>query len=648
MTLIQESIVIVTPDNQINLLLQRILSALGLPVEVVDNSATLETYLQDHLPMVMVLGENIAGAGGPWATAGMVLQRAPLCSIVLLVRMETLDILKQSLQTGIDEVLCLPLRADVVMQVVKSAMDKMRARRDWFMGQSKKDTASLLRKVDESETLVRLGRSINSSLDMNSVLTAVVDAAVSLTNSEEGSLLLLDETTGELYMHAARNFQDEFVRTFRLPIQDSLAGQVLTTGKPVLLDQDSPQKIKTSYLVHSLVYVPLEINGHVFGVLGVDNRMRRSNFTEHERNLLQALAEFAVIAIQNARNYDNINQRRSELETILAQIQDGVIVLDKDGRLLIVNQSSQAIFQSEIAEVIQQGGRIEGRPFGEVFTQPELVELVESTHHDLLSRVEVSIPDGRVFNAHITPIPEVGMAITLNDITYLKKLDRIKTDFVHTISHDLRSPLTAILGYAELVERVGSLSDIQKDFIHRVQVSVHNITALVDDLLSLGRIESGFDTRKESLQIDQIIRYAADSFSNKISDKQLDLELDLAEYFPPIHANPVHMRQMAEHLIDNAIKYTRQGGNLTIHGEVSGNQIVLKFQDNGMGIPPLDIPYIFEKFYRASNASGEITGTGLGLSIVKSIVENHQGRIWVESSLGNGTTFTIIFPVSES
>ncbi len=644
MSISQNSIVIVTPESQINLLLQRMLSPLGMPVEVLDSAVALQSYILEHTPVVAILGESLV-EGGPWTLAAEVLQRLPLCSVILLVRQETNEVLKQSLKVGIDEVLCLPLRADEVMRVVRSAMEKGRLRRDWFTSQFKKDTASLIRKVDEAEMLVRLGKTINSSLDMNIVLTAVVEAAVQMTASEEGSLLLLDETTGELYMHAARNFQDEFVRTFRLPIQDSLAGQVLTTGKPVLLDQDSPQKIKTSYLVHSLVYVPLEINGVVFGVLGVDNRMRRSNFTEQDLHLLQALAEYAVIAIQNARNYDTIESRRSELATIMAQIQDGVIVLDNEERVLIANQSARNLLQKSEAEGVEQ---VEGRPFAEIFQQPELVELVESSRHKSLNFAELSVPDGRVFNAQITPIPEVGLAITLNDITYLKKLDRIKTDFVHTISHDLRSPLTAILGYAELVERVGPLSDIQKDFIHRVQVSVHNITALVDDLLNLGRIESGFDTRRENLQIEEIIRYAADSYSTKINDKGIVLKMELTDVFPPINANPVHMRQMVEHLLDNAIKYTRKDGTLTVSGEVKGNQIVLKFSDNGIGIPPLDIPYIFEKFYRASNASGQVTGTGLGLSIVKSIVENHQGRIWVESTVDQGTTFTIILPVIES
>jgi two-component system NtrC family sensor kinase len=245
----------------------------------------------------------------------------------------------------------------------------------------------------------------------------------------------------------------------------------------------------------------------------------------------------------------------------------------------------------------------------------------------------------------ISPIPQVGIVFTMSDITNLKKLDRIKTDFVHTVAHDLRSPLTAILGYVELIERAGTINDLQKDFIRRVQVSVHNITSLVDDLLDLGRIESGFDSRKEALLLDQIIQYSVDSFKKRIGEKNHQLQINLPTPYPPLFGNPVQMRQMVDHLLENAIKYTPNGGTITISSVVEKNQIILRFGDSGIGVPALDLPYIFDKFYRASNAGNEVTGTGLGLAIVKSIVENHSGRIWIDSTPGKGTTFTIVLPL---
>jgi two-component system NtrC family sensor kinase len=206
--------------------------------------------------------------------------------------------------------------------------------------------------------------------------------------------------------------------------------------------------------------------------------------------------------------------------------------------------------------------------------------------------------------------------------------------------------LTAILGYVELIERAGKVNDLQHDFIRRVQVSVHNITSLVDDLLDLGRIESGFDTRKEVIHLDQILRYSVEGLKKHLAEKNLSLEMAVPDNFPPIFANPVQIRQMVDNLLENSLKYTHPGGTIRVSGTVEQNQIIVQFADSGIGIPSLDLPYIFDKFYRAGNASSEMSGTGLGLAIVKSIVDNHLGRIWVDSTVGKGSTFTIVLPLN--
>jgi two-component system NtrC family sensor kinase len=281
-----------------------------------------------------------------------------------------------------------------------------------------------------------------------------------------------------------------------------------------------------------------------------------------------------------------------------------------------------------------------------VFTQPVLLELLDTLGQSTSNRSEISLNDERVFSVQISSIPDTGLVFTLSEITNLKKLDRIKTDFVHTVSHDLRSPLTAILGYVELIERAGNVNDLQRDFIHRVQVSVHNITSLIDDLLDLGRIESGFDTRKEGLQIDQILRYTLESLKKQLEEKNQQVSLNLSDAFPALFANPVQVRRLVENLLENAIKYTPQGGSIAVSASTEQNQVILQIADNGIGIPALDLPYVFDKFYRASNASADVVGTGLGLAIVKSIVDQHQGRIWVDSTVGKGTTFTIVLPLN--
>lgn len=635
----KEPIAIITSDHQTNYLLERVLKSSGYSVVVCLDRASAEKMLATTLPALFILGEKVNDSDG-LDFASKLSHQYPGVPLLLFVTHDSPDLLKAALRAGASDYLCTPLRTDDILRAVQDSLEKNRRIKDWVLLEAKRVTHSLQRQIDELETLARLGRSITSSLDLDSVLSAVVDAAVELTGAEEGSLLLLDESTGELYMRAARNFQEEFVRTFRLPIQDSLAGSVLRTSQPILLDEKTPKKIKTAYLVHSLIYVPLQIHGHVFGVLGVDNRNNRLPFKERDIKLLSALAEYAVLAIENAGLYTATNTERNKLESLLTRIQDGVIVVGQDGRLVMVNQIAQGAFALT-------GLPLTGKPFRDVFDQPEMLELFDSADKKILRRVEITIEDGRIFSATLAPIPEVGIAITMHDITYLKKLDRIKSDFVNTVSHDLRSPLTAILGYAELIERAGPVTELQHDFIQRVQISVHNITTLVNDLLNLGKIEAGFDTRKESIYIDQIIRLSLENFEAQMTAKKQKMVLELPASFPFIFANPVQIRQMFNNLIDNAIKYTPVGGTIKISGVIDQNQIILQIHDSGIGIPAVDLPFIFDKFYRASNASAESSGTGLGLSIVKSIIENHQGRIWVDSEPDTGTTFTIVLPLAE-
>jgi len=634
------NILVATSDSQVNYLLERVLQAAGYSVAIFQEEDKVFNYLSTHPTGLVILSDTFRG-NNHLDFARKLSRDHPEVPILLLVKKDTPELLKEALRLGVSDYLSLPLKSEEVLRAVENNLSRSQRLREWMMLEARRYTDRLQRRVDELETLARLSQSITASLDPESVLSAIVEAAVELTGAEEGALLLVDEETGELYMRASKNFQEDFVRTFRLPIQDTLAGSVVRTGQPVLLDESTPQKIKTAYLVHGLVYVPLQYKGQVFGVLGVDNRHSRFQFQKRDVQLLTTLADYAAIAIQNARLYNDTRLERNKLETILRRIQDGVIVVDQGGRILLINQAAISALNLNESDLI-------GKLARQVIAYPDLVELLELSTRSLSSRLELTVEDGRVFDVQRTPIPDVGTAVTLHDITQLKKIDRIKSEFVSTVSHDLRSPLTAILGYVELIERAGPVNELQQEFIRRVQASVQNITHLVDDLVNLGRIEAGFDTRKESFSLKQVLDHAIENFKKALERKGHRLVMELPEDLPLFLGNPVQIRQMFEHLLDNAIKYTPPGGKITIHGQVEQEQIILQFCDTGIGIPVSDLPFIFDKFYRASNAGAEVSGSGLGLAIVKSIVESHQGRIWVESTLGQGTTFTVVLPIIEA
>lgn len=541
----------------------------------------------------------------------------------------------EALRSGAVDYLTKPFEAEHLLAAVGRALTERRRWESLVDARSEaqasaEDLASRFRAL---EALTLVGRTLTSLLDLDEVLTTVVETAVRLTGAEEGSLLLVDDESNELYMRASKNFDEEHARTFRLHVRDSLAGQVIISGEPMLVDESSHQDILDSYPVNSLIYVPLRLRGKVIGVLGVDNRKAGMSLTYEERDVLMAMADYAAVAIENAQLFQHSEAERNKLETILTQSENGVIVTDPEDRLLLINRAAMQTFGVD--------GRLVGRLVVEVFEDEKLISLLCTKGvHPHLDEIEVDM--GRFYSAQRTPIEGVGQAIVFHDITHLKELDRIKSEFVTTVSHDLRSPLTAVLGYLELIERAGEVNEQQGEFIHRAQLSVKQITDLVNDLLELGRVEAGLDMAKEDTPLTVLARYAIEGLRGSAEAKEITLEADLQEFVPLVNGDPVRLRQMIGNLLDNAIKYTPENGVVRLAVEAEGDQVILHISDNGVGIPQADQPYLFDKFFRASNVPEDLPGTGLGLSIIKSIVDNHGGRIWVDSKLGEGTTFTVV------
>jgi two-component system NtrC family sensor kinase len=636
-------ILLVISEAETRLFLERtVLSPAGYFVSSTADWNTAESILQRNPPDMVVLSEQIDGRSC-LEKARLLFQRFPFTPVCLLVDRDSEITAIQAVRLGFYDCWQVPLKSAEILQTVERALAQRQRWLEQVRLKTRQGTSSLEERMNALEAIQRIGRKVTSMLDLDSILSAVVDAAVEITNAEEGSLLLVDEMTGEFYMRAAsQNFQQEYISSFRLPIHDPLLAEVLKTGKPVVVDGKTPQKIKTSYLVHTLIYAPLIVQERVIGVLEVDHRQSGKSFSEQHIMLMSALADYSAIAIENARLYARTESERKKLESILTGIEEAVIVVDEDRRLALINRKAREAFG------IPAEASVYGRRAREVIQHPDLLDILFDSNPTMPTRAELTLDDGRVLNAQITPLKGIGLVISMQDITYLKELDRIKSDFVHTVSHDLRSPLTAILGYVELIDRVGPVNDQQREFIHRVQVSVQNITALINDLLDLGRIEAGFDTRKEVVQLSTIAQYAIDGFKNRLVEKSLELQVDIPDDLPKILGNPVRLRQMLNNLIGNAHKYTPEGGCVSVKAHAEGGQVILQVSDNGPGIPPADQPYIFDKFYRASNVPADTPGTGLGLAIVKSIVENHLGRVWVDSTLGKGTTFTIVLPAIDS
>ncbi|BCY16968.1 hypothetical protein hrd7_08170 [Leptolinea sp. HRD-7] len=629
-----DPILVLTADPQINSLVETLLQPEGFNIKIVSEISEARKAINEKLPRLVIMGERLPDGSG-MAFARELNEITATTPVLLFVYQESTSVLKQAIQAGVIDTFTLPISGENFLKMVRNGLAVGDRRRGWMQKETRLATANLRSQMSDLETLSRLSQSITSQLDLDSVLSTVMDTAVSLTGAEESSLLLLDETSGELYLRASRNFNNEETnQEFRMGITDSLAGSVIRTGQPVLVDEENLKKIKTDYLVYSLIYVPLRTHDRTVGVLGVDNRNLKKPFNDYHVRLLMAVADFAAIAIENARTFSDTDNERARLETILTKVQDGVIILDSEQKIVFINQGAREALALSDEDLSYQSTDA-------TVQINEILDLVTRG----TTRAEINLSEGRVMDAQVTEIANVGTVITLHDISMFKELDRAKSDFVNTVSHDLRTPLTTILGYVELVERVGPVTDLQREYIRHVQMSVHNISNLVNDLLNLGRIEAGFDKHKEVVHIDRLIGESCENLKDQLAYKGHRLMVEIPPNLPPVWGSPILLAQVIDNLLGNAIKYTPPGGQIFIKVDLEEDQMILQFKDTGVGIPPMDLPFIFDKFFRASNASGEASGTGLGLAIVKSIVETHYGRIWVDSVLSQGSTFNVVLPL---
>ncbi len=324
------------------------------------------------------------------------------------------------------------------------------------------------------------------------------------------------------------------------------------------------------------------------------------------------------------------------LKQVIAELNDGFVLCDSNNHIQLINPSACNIFGVTKDEV-------EGKEIHEVIANPDFLDIFKPQRKYPYT-AEITLADGRVFNAQASSVGGIGITIIMQDITLLKTMDRKKTEFVNTISHDIRSPLTSIYGFIGLIDRVGPINRQQAEFIHHIQKSVQHITSLINDLLDLNRVEAEFDQHMEPVNLKDIIAQTITSLEYQISEKIQEVTLSAPDDLPVVNGNPLHLQRMAGNLIENAVKFSPPMGKIEIRCRAEGRQVILEVSDSGPGIPLEDQPHIFDKFFRGSNLAHVTSGTGLGLSIVKTIVEEHHGRVWLESS-PQGTTFTVILPL---
>lgn len=391
------------------------------------------------------------------------------------------------------------------------------------------------------------------------------------------------------------------------------------------------------------------------GLVGLAARLERGELETRLRP--QGDDEFAQVG----RALDHVAERlewqltslqaeKERLETILRGMAEAVMVTDERGAVVLVNEAFRRVFQIEEP--------LRGRPAFELVRVPEfqegLEEVLRRGQGGAALEFEVQHPARLALAGSIVALPGTGgpggAVIVFHDITELKRLEQVRKDFIANISHELRTPLSSIRGYAETLAEGGGLEDPVRSarFAATIKRHAERLSSLLADILSLSRIESGEAVlRPREFDILQAVGESLESLRGKAEAKGIEMSVKTAADIMPVMASREFIDQVLINLIDNALKYSPPGSRVEVRLSSDEREVRVDVADNGIGVPPEDLDRVFERFYRvAKDRSRKVEGTGLGLAIAKNIIVAHQGRIWVESEPGKGSTFSFTLPAA--
>ena len=507
---------------------------------------------------------------------------------------------------------------------------------------------SLKARLDELNRLLVVSQGVAANLEIHNAVRPILAASL-IENSSMSRVVLIHEVTLDMR-------QEVPVSIGAGPSADlfeHLDGQIFEIMRQQdLLTIPNVSRMRRLNLVPgrphpgALLAIAIKHENRYYGAFWIAYDQPH-NFSEEEIRFLSTLCGEIALAAASARLYATAEVGRQRLEGVLASTPEPVLVTDEQNRLLLLNTAA-----------IQAPGLVvnpaEGKPIQAVISLPDLVSQITGPLDGRASSREVILPNGKIYYSSVAPVAvegrPVGRICLLRDITHFKELDQLKSDFVATVSHDLRSPLTLVRGYATMLQMVGELNEQQKNYAKKILGGIENMSRLVNNLLDLGRIEAGIGLQIEKVPVAQVMDEVVNSLQLQATQKEIDLSIDVPVGASSlvIEADRALLQQALYNLVENAIKYTGVNGQVRLRMESRPSTVVFQVVDNGIGIAPIDLPRLFEKFYRSGRREAyQQRGSGLGLAIVKSIAERHDGHIWVDSTLGKGSVFYMELPLRQ-
>jgi len=518
-------------------------------------------------------------------------------------------------------------------------------------------------RLSEVSALYMLANEIATNFDLDEVLDAIVRTIRRALGCRGCCIFLLDEASQTLEIKAAAGLKPEWRRAVRLRLGEGIAGRAAFEARAVYLTDTlrDPEYIFFDPEVRSLLAVPMQVKGRVIGVINVDEQAPDAFGSDQERLLTIAAAQ-AAIAIENARLVSGMLSEKRRTDAIIRYMADGLLMLDRHGVVVSCNPALVTMLGMRREDILDQPATApEADPRLRAICEPATVKARTGV---LAHEVEIpqtgsgatgsgaESPRPRRLHIFSTPVNDeagqpMGEVRVVHDVTREREIEEMKDEFFSTISHDLRTPLFSIQGFVRLILD-GEVPDeeTQREFLGIIGRQAEQLAQLVNNLLNISRLESGkLEMERASVQLLDVLEQTASKLRGMARAKDITLEIDLPSRLAPVTGDPGWLEQVVTNLVGNAIKFTAEGGRVRIGARRSDGEVLVEVSDTGIGIPDDMLDRVFDKFYQVPGAGDEeYEGTGLGLHIAKQIVELHGGRIWVESTLGQGSTFRFTLP----
>lgn len=503
--------------------------------------------------------------------------------------------------------------------------------------------ASLQARLEEINSLLRVSQGVASSLEMQDAVNPVLEAILS-TGAASVRVVLSPSILPDTFVALPSRFtlgqntyahlDDQILKLAQS--QEKIVSPNLTRARELALSE-------SGQMPGALLAVALRHENRYYGVVWAAFHQPRA-FTDGDVRFITTLAGQAALAVANAHLYLNVEGSRRQLQSVLNSTPDLVLVTDHRDRLMLANKSAMTTLGLDAPS---SSGSV-----SQVLKFKPLAALLQGTIRENQSR-EIVLEDKRTYLATASTVlvegRPTGRVCIMRDVTHFKELDKMKSEFVATVSHDLRSPLTLMRGYATMLEMVGELNEQQQGYTKKIIAGVENMSRIVNNLLDLGRIELGVGLIVENVSVLNIIERVTSALQLQATQKNIALNVELAKDMPNvIEADQALLHQAVYNLVENALKYTPDNETVTLRTTTQSSSMTFVVSDSGIGIAEEDIPHLFEKFYRGKQRESRAQpGSGLGLAIVHSIASSHGGKVWVDSVLGKGSTFYLQIPLAQ-